>query len=352
MTLNTPEYYKKFTNSILIVTLVVVLTLLILKGFKVILLIIASILFAVYFLGISNFIERKLKINKKVALIFTIVVTFGLGSLIVYKMAPNISKQLLELKVKLPEAIDKTNKAIAKNEALNFLAKPIKQSINIGKKDEGGYIKAFFSSVFGVLGDLYIIVFLGFFFIANSKSYTKGLTLLFPKYRRKRVKEILNNIGLTLRNWLLGKLLSMIIIGGLVAIGLSIIGVPQALTLGIITAVLAFIPNIGPLISLMPALLVSYSISNELALSTFIVYMGIQAVESNIITPLIHKQMIAMPMAMILIAQLVLGIFTGYLGLILAVPLVAIVLVIVKMAYIEDVLKDETLKYNTIDDKA
>tara|TARA_R110002049_G_scaffold242357_1_gene416200 strand:- start:39079 stop:40116 length:1038 start_codon:yes stop_codon:yes gene_type:complete len=344
MNLNTPDFYKKFSNTTLIVTLIILVTLLILKGFKILLLIIASILFAIYFLGIANFIESKLKINRKIALVLTVVFTFGLGTLLVYKVSPNISRQVLELKEKLPEAIDKTNQEISKNEALNFLAKPIRRSIDIGKKDEGGYIKSFFSSVFGILGDLYIIIFLGFFFMANSKSYTKGLTLLFPKYRRQRVNDIFIEIGYTLRNWLLGKLMSMLIVGSMVALGLYLIGVPQALTLGVITAVLAFIPNIGPLISLIPALLVAYSISNELAISTFIIYMVIQAIESNLITPLIHKQMIAMPMAMVLIAQLVLGTFTGYLGLILAVPIVAIVLVVIKMAYIEDVLKDDSLK--------
>lgn len=338
----TRDYYKRFTNSALIITLIVLTTLLLLKGFKVLLLILGGILFATYFLGITKYINTKIGLNKKIALILTIIITFGFAGLIIYKITPNISKQVIELKETLPQAIDKTNKAIEQNESLNFLAQPIRKSIEIGQKDEGGYIKAFFSSVFGVLGDVYIIVFLGFFFIASADSYVNGIVKLFPKHRRKRTEEILDHTGYTLRNWLLGKLMSMIIVGSLVTIGLYILGVPQALTLGLITATLAFIPNIGPLISLIPALLISYSISNQLAISTLIIYLLIQAVESNLITPMIHKQMIAMPMAMVLIAQVLLGVFTGYLGLILAVPIVAIVMVVIKKAYIEDILGDTT----------
>jgi len=340
MTTQSLDYYKKFTNSVLIVTLIVLLILMLLKGFKVILLILASVLFAAYFLGIAKYLNTKIGLKTNIALVLTIIITFGFIGLLVYELSPNISRQVIELQQTLPEAVEKTNAAISRNEALNFLAKPIRKSIEIGKRDEGGYIKTFFSSVFGVLGDVYIIVFLGFFFIANAKSYTAGIIKLFPIQRRKRVSEILEYIGYTLRNWLLGKLMSMVIVGSLVTIGLYILGVPNALTLGVFTAILAFIPNIGPLISLIPALLIAFSISNDLALYTLIVYLLIQAVESNIITPLIHKRMIAMPMAMVLIAQVLLGMFTGYLGLILAVPLVAVILVVIKKAYIEDILKD------------
>ncbi len=344
MTKQTKDYYKRFTNSALILTLIVLLVLLILKGFKVLLLILGGVLFATYFLGLTKYINTKTGLNKKLALLLTMIITFVFTGFVMYKITPNISKQVVELRETLPKAIDKTNETIAQSESLNFLVQPIRKSIEIGQKDEGGYIKSFFSSVFGVLGDLYIIVFLGFFFIAGADSYVNGIVKLFPNHRRKRTKEILEHTGYTLRNWLIGKLMSMVIVGSLVTIGLYILGVPQALTLGVFTAILAFIPNIGPLISLIPALLISFSISNELAVSTLIVYLLIQAVESNLITPMIHKEMIAMPMAMVLIAQVLLGIFTGYLGLIMAVPFVAIVMVIVKKAYIEDVLGDTTFK--------
>lgn len=344
MTNKTNAYYKKFTNSVLIITLIVLLVMLLLKGFKVVLLILGGVLFATYFIGIASYLNTKINMKKNIAVLITMLLTCVFLGVLVYKIAPNVAQQVVVLKEDLPKAIEKTNKAIRNNETINFLAQPILKSIEVGKKDEGGYIKTFFSSVFGVLGDFYIIIFLGFFFVANAKSYTEGLTHLFPKHRRPRAKYILNHVGYTLRNWLLGKLVSMAIVGILVTIGLYILGVPQALTLGIFTAILAFIPNIGPLISLIPAILVSYSISTELAIWTLLVYVLIQAVESNFITPMIHKQMIAMPMAMVLIAQVVLGMFTGYLGLILAVPLVAIVMVIIKKAYIEDILGDTSFK--------
>lgn len=335
--------YKIVAKSTLVIILIILSVILLIKGFKVVLLLLGAVLFATYFLGISHFLETRLPIKRSVALTITIAVTTGVITLLMLTVYPNFSKEVVTLKSTIPEASNKVREIIDSNEALDYILNPIIRSIEIERSDTNGYVATFFSSIFGVAGDFYIIIFLGFLLMAQPSIYINGFVSLFPKKNKQRLREVLSLVGKTLRNWLLGKLLAMLVVGVMTSIGLYIIGVPLPLTLGIITALLAFIPNIGPLLSLIPALLVAFSESPQLALTTLIVYLFIQAVESNFITPFIHRKLISMPMAMVLIAQVLLAIFTGYLGLIFAVPIVAIVMVLIKTYYLQDVLHDKNI---------
>ena len=191
-----------------------------------------------------------------------------------------------------------------------------------------------------MLTDIYVILFLGFLILASPQVYVEGILHLIPKDRRKRGREVLNTLGQTLRSWLSGKLLSMLIVAVLTWIGLLIIGVPLALILAISAGLLAFVPNFGPLAALVLGVLMAATQGPQQMLWTALVYIAVQVIESNLLTPVIQRQKVSLPIAMILFAQLVLGVYTGALGLILATPIFAIVMVLVKMLYVEDVLDD------------
>jgi len=344
------DFNRKVLNVVAIVTVSVLLVFLILMGFRVILLILAGILLAAFFLGIAGFIEGKTPLNQNFSLALAVILVLGVLIGVSYALAPHISEQVATLKEELPKAADETLGNIKDTQIGSLLVERI-ESMEINAKS--GQITSFFGSIFGLLSTLYIILFLGIFFMVAPKTYLNGMVTLFPKLRRDRVREILIAMGKTLKSWLLGKLLSMLIVGILTGIGLSLFGVPLALTLAIFAAIISFIPNFGPLIALVPAFLLAFTESPSTALYVLLLYGGIQALESNILTPMIQKKMISFPVAMILIAQIVLGLFTGVLGVILAVPLVAVIMVGVKMAYIEDVLKDTSIevKYEGADEE-
>src|SRR5690606_40727564 len=95
--------------------------------------------------------------------------------------------------------------------------------------------------------------------MAQPETYKRGMIVLFPKDKRKRAEEVIFTLGYTLKRWLLGILFSMAIVGVLTGIGLSILGIPMALTLAIFAAIIAFIPNFGPIISLIPAFLLAFT---------------------------------------------------------------------------------------------
>lgn len=335
------NFNSRILRAVGIVMAAILLVLLLLKGFQIILLILGGILVAAFFLGIADFIHSRTPLNKNIALLISVLLVVGISVGISFALAPRISEQTSSLQEQLPKATEHTMQQIKDTRIGSFLIEQIK---GLDMNPKGGQVANFFGSLFGVLSTTYIIIFLGIFFMVAPKKYLEGIILLFPKRKRKRTKEILLVMGKTLKSWLLGKLLSMLIVGILTGIGLTILGVPLALTLAIFAAIISFIPNFGPLMALVPAFLLAYTVDPMTALYVVILYIAIQALESNVLTPMIQKKMISFPMAMVLIAQVVLGLFTGILGVILAVPLVAILMVFVKMAYIEDVLKDDSLQ--------
>jgi predicted PurR-regulated permease PerM len=133
----------------------------------------------------------------------------------------------------------------------------------------------------------------------------------------------------------------MAIIGVLTTAGLWILGIPLALALGIIAALFTFIPNIGPLLSAIPALLLGLMDSPQQALYIGALYVGIQTVESYMITPLIQKKTISLPPALTLSSQVLLGVIFGGLGVALATPMTAVALAATRMLYVNDALKTD-----------
>jgi predicted PurR-regulated permease PerM len=195
-----------------------------------------------------------------------------------------------------------------------------------------------FSTSLGLLTDVVIGFFIGLFLAAQPQVYLTGLLRLLPREKRARAREVLHAIAYTLKWWLIGQFTSMSIVGFLFALGLWLLHVPLALTLGLLAMLLAFIPYIGPLLAAVPAVLFALTQSPTRALYVLVLYTAIQLIESYVLTPLIQRQAVLLPPVLTILAQVLLGVFVGGFGLMLATPLVATVLVLVKMLYIEDIL--------------
>lgn len=321
--------------------MVLLIVLLLILGFRVVLLILAGTLVAAFFMGIAGFIHSKTSLNRGFCLLISVLLVLGITIGLSFVLAPSISEQVEALKTQLPEASDKAMSQLEDSSFGSFL---IEQVESLDLEPKGSQITSFFGSLGGILSTIYIVLFLGMFFMLSPQIYLDGFVSLFPKKRRSRAREVLVTMGSTLQSWLLGKLISMLIVGVLTGIGLAILGIPLVLSLALFAALISFIPNFGPLLALLPAVLLAFMDSPTTALYVVILYIAIQAVESNLLTPMIQKKMISLPMAMILIAQVVLGLFTGILGIILAVPLVAVIIVLIRMVYIEDILQDKTIQ--------
>lgn len=336
----TLSFSRKIWIIASIFTLFVILFLILKATFNVVLLILAGVLIALYFHGLSSLLHRKLSIPRKASSLTSIIGSLLLLVLFLWFAGDRIQEQVSELRETLPSAFQRFKDEITKTEIGKAVVERIPSKSGAGKT--ASMLTSFFSSTFGVLGDLYVILFLGLFFIASPQIYIKGMLKLVPAGAKREAESILSHIGLTLTKWLKGKIFSMVVVFVLTAIGLLFLDVPLWLVLSLLAGLLSFVPNFGPLIALIPAVLIGFLESTTTALLVLGLYMLVQVLESNLITPKIQKKLINIPPALIITAQLFMGVLTGGWGLVLATPVVAILIVLLNKLYVE---KQEELSH-------
>lgn len=204
----------------------------------------------------------------------------------------------------------------------------------------GGSVLPVVSGVASTLLSILIVIFLSLYFLADPRMHEEGLIKLFPIWYRDRVRQIMDRIDFTLRGWLQGQLLLMVIVGVASWLGLAAIGIEQAAALGVLAGLFSFVPNFGPIAALIPSLAVGFAQrSDKIALIVLIIY-GTSFLQSQIISPLLFRESINLPPVLVLVGQILAAIFFGFLGLMLAVPMTAILLVLVQEVYVKDVLGD------------
>jgi predicted PurR-regulated permease PerM len=321
-----------------IFALIVVLLLLLKATFNVFLLILAGIIIAVFFRGLSSLIERISKWRPSLSLAISIIGTLLIVIAVFWLIGAKVQTQLTQLSDTLPSTIDNAKEQLNKS----AIGQKIVEKASSPKTQERAKAVAstFFRSTFGVLGDVYVVLFLGIFFTVSPQLYIKGIINLVPKQKRRKAADVLNTLGDSLKKWLKGTLFAMLVVFVLTSIGLLIIGVPMWLALALIAGILNFIPNFGPLIAMIPAVLVALTQGPATAGFVAGLYILVQVTESNFITPQIQKKLINIPPAIIIISQLLMGVLTGGWGLVLATPLMLILILLVQETYIKHLNKE------------
>ena len=203
------------------------------------------------------------------------------------------------------------------------------------------YLFPFLSQTIAIFAALLLVVFLAIYVGAEPVMYRRGLMHLFPHKARKRADEVLHAMAVALRKWLVTQLIAMAAIGVVTTVALLILKVKAAVALGILAGLFEFIPTVGPLISAIPAIAMAFLDSPEKALIVAIVYMGIQFLENHILIPLLMKGGVDLPPALTVVAQALMALVFGFIGLMVAVPMLAAVMVPIKMLYVEDVVGDQ-----------
>ena len=185
-----------------------------------------------------------------------------------------------------------------------------------------------------------MLIFLAVYFAAEAGLYAGGLVRLVPPPRRARAAEILHETASAVWYWMLGRLFSMTVLGVVTALGLWLLGVPLPVALGFLAGIMTFVPYIGSIVSAIPGVIIAASINLTLAVYVIALYLGVHVVEGYLLVPLVQRRAVHLPPALTLSAQVILGFLAGFIGLLFATPLVAAVLVLVRMIYVEDILGD------------
>jgi len=268
--------------------------------------------------------------------------------------APTVVTQMNALRAQIPAALDKLDAyaerqhsavldALLPKPPVDTTAQnqaPVTASGRLGKavrgqfSSLGGFVLTTVTSTLAIIGALIYVVFLTMYFAIEPAVYRRGVLLLIPPPSRLRAAVVFDAVTVTLRKWLGTQLIAMVVIGLVTTIALLVLGVKSAIPLGILAGILEFVPNIGPIMSALPALLIAFADSPQKALFVGIAYWAIQFLENNLLIPNLMRNELDLPPALTLLWQALMAIVFGLLGLFVAVPLLAAGFVVVRYLYV------------------
>jgi predicted PurR-regulated permease PerM len=185
-----------------------------------------------------------------------------------------------------------------------------------------------------------IVLFCGFYLAFRPATYVRGVLHLIPPAGRDRAAQVLAACGDALNRWLLGALVSMLFVGSAVGLGLWWVGVPSPLALGVLAGLAQFVPVVGTWAATVPGLIVAAAQGPQTLAWAGAIYLGSSQFEANVMTPLLLRQMVELPMGLTLFAVLAMGVLLGPLGVLFATPLAVVAYVVVRHLYVEDLLGD------------
>lgn len=354
MNQSTSEFLRRVLIVLGLGALAVVLYQLFHAIFGIALIIFGGVLLAVLIDGVARWLHGHTPLSRKVAVGVVWLVAIALFAAGSWFLGPRIAEQGQALSERLPGMFGALKRWLSEFAWGAPIAQQMPDSLSGLMADDVsvGAVTAVFSTVFGALPNLFIILFVGVYVSINPLLYVRGILTLVPKAHRPRANEVASALGNGLRMWLVGRIASMTVVGVLTAVALLLFGIPLALTLGLIAALLSFVPYFGPIMAFVPALAVALGEGSHAIATVSAIYVGVQFAESYLITPFIQKRTISMPPALLITGQVVLGVLAGTVGVAVATPLVVMVAILVQMLYVQDVLGDDVTVMGAKDKEA
>lgn len=322
-----------FAKRVVIVIALVALALLAWRLREVLLLVFGSVLVAALLRALATPVARRIPVlSEGWAVAIVALLLAGLLALGAWQFGREVQQQASELVQRMPEAWDALQQRISATVTGERVLQRVKEDFS-GANVMAGVSNAFLA-LLGGLGHLLLVVFGGLYLAAQPGLYRRGLVELMPTASRPRVDLALGDAGVALRRWLVGRLVAMVLVGALIGLGLWALGMPSALALGLLAGLLEFIPFIGPIVAAIPALLLASGEGTDTLLWVLGLYVVIQQLEGNVITPLLQHQVVALPPAVTLFAVIAFALVFGPLGLLLGVPLSVVAFVFVKRLWL------------------
>lgn len=300
-----------------------------------------GLLLAVALWALARTLARWTHIPYRAAVVGVILALLGLLTALIAWTGPLLAEQFAELEDAVRRGVTNARawfEESAVGRDVMARAGPIVSALR-GDGGAGNMIGGVASGVFTaleVLTSAAVAILLGVFVAINPRLYATGALRLVPPARRARMLEVLTASISTLRTWLAARLLLMVIIGVAFGTALAILEVPLALPLGVLTGALAFIPYVGAALSALPALAVAFVEGPRKALEVLVVYLVIQFAESYLLDPLVEARAVRLAPALVLIAQVFAVVWFGPIGVLYATPMLVVLVVAVRMLYLED----------------
>ena len=341
----------EFVNRVLIFLGLAALAFLLWKLRQAFLISFAAVIVAVLLLAAARPLERRTPLSLRWSLAVVGLAVIAGIALLSWLIGSQVQFQVSDLTSRVSQAWGDLQQRLGSSV-------PLSQVIGAGGEGsgQGGVLGAITSAaqgwagrflsygyvLFEIVTTFVLVVIGGAFLASDPELYRHGFVKLFPPARHRQIDRTLSASGDALRGWLLAQLVSMTIIGVLTGLGVWAIGLPAPLALGLLAGLAEFVPIVGPIVSAIPALLLAFTEGGSTVLWTLLLYIAIQQLESDLITPMVQQHMVTIPAGLLLLAVLGFGILFGALGIVVASPLAIVLFVAVKKLYVRDVLDEDT----------
>lgn len=300
-----------------------------------------AVVVASVFRAVADWLCRVTRLPSVAATGLAIVLVLGTIAALGALFGAHIAQQFQTLRDTLPEAW-RAFEARVGNFGMGDQFERLVASITT---PGGGSLSSFGRTLLSIgsgLADLVVVIFAGIYLATQPNFYRAGVIKLVPPARRKVAAEAMLESERALRLWLKGQAIAMLVVGLATGIGLWALGMPSALVLGLLAGLLEFIPFAGPIISAVPAILLALAVSPDMALWVGLLYLVVQQLEGNLLSPLVQQYAVDLPGVVLLFSLIGFGILFGTLGVILAAPLAVVTLVLVKRLYVIETLDTPT----------
>lgn len=331
-------------RTIIVVGLLLIATIIgavIIRAADVLLVFFGGVLLAVLLRSLADLLAEHARIPARAALVVVTATLLVLLAVGVWLLAAELSSQFDQLGGNLGRAWTQLQERLEREAWGRQLLSLVQRAQADPARDASvaSEITQGFSTTLGALANFLVILFIGIYVAANPQWYVRGFLRLVRPAQRARAREILAAIAHTLRWWLFGRAVGMVIVGAATTIGLSLLDAPLALSLGLIAGALDFVPFVGPIAAAAPGVMVALTNGPTYALQVAALYLAIQLIEGYVLTPLIEQRSVHLPPAVTIGAQVLLGVLVGAVGVLFATPLAAVIVVVVKRLYVEDALE-------------
>lgn len=321
-----------FSHQLLLVAGTLVLLALVWKLADVFVLVFGAIVVAIALRALVRRVER-LGVPARFSFMASLLLVLLVGVATIAWVGDPLAAQLSRLREGLPAALDRMF-AWMGSHRIGITALEYWESL----QHDGlpwGRLLGVAGTAIGAMGMFALIIFMGVFLAADPKMYRAGFLCLFPKQQRESIADALEQSADGLRRWLLGQSISMLYVGSAIALGLLALGVPLALSIGLISGLLSFIPFIGALAGGALAVLVAFMDGPATAMHVLILCVAIQQVEGHVLIPLVQRWAVSLPPVLSLVSALVFGILFGIVGVLFATPMMVVLMILVRSLYVE-----------------
>ncbi|WP_404710392.1 AI-2E family transporter [Sphingomonas sp. MMS24-J13] len=331
---------RDYVQRILIALAAVVLAIALFQLIDLLLLVFAAVLFAVLLVAIADCVAAVTRLSRSWSLLLAIALLIATAAGLVLLFGKPMIGQVQRIAVELPASwrwVEARLRDIGLPDPVFAWA--------VRRVADGGSLSVvtqLAGSAASAVGSLLLALVGGAYLALQPDLYRSGLLALVPPRAAKPVSMALDEMAHDLRHWLVGQLVTMAIVGLLMGLGGLAIGLPAAAALGLIAAILEFIPYVGPILTAVPALLLGLAVSVDAAGMTVLLLVVVQQLEGYVLTPLIQRRAVELPPALTLFALFAMGVLFGALGVLLAAPLTVCARILVRHAYMPFIAGDRS----------